>query len=174
MPTKLDIQQLPNSIVPDGVLTGLAVSISALNLAVAIGTWRIAGIVYSITSPVAISVAASDPIDNRIDLVYANTSNQVLLLAGTAAPNPVKPSPPSNCIEIGFALVTPTGTSAGSSAVADYVTNAVFSDVIGEISDLVTDDKSSVVNAVNEISEDLAGLQQDNVILKIFKKSNYS
>jgi len=138
------------------------------------GSWRIIGVVYQTTTVTNITLATADPLNNRIDLIYANTSDAILVLEGSPSANPVKPSLPSNCVEVGFALVSPTGSTTGSAPSADYVTLAAFNNIIGDKTTLVTDDKNNLVEAINEVSEGLSSLNQDNVILKIFKKSNYS
>jgi hypothetical protein len=158
----------------DGILTGLALTVTGTILSVAVGTWRISGVVYQITVNTNITLATADPVNNRIDLIYANTSNTILVLEGSASANPVKPSLPSNCVEVGFALVSPNGSTTGSVPNADYVTSATFNSIVGDKTTLVTDDKNNLVEAINEVSENLSSLNQDNVILKIFKKSNYS
>ena len=158
----------------DGILTGLALNVTGSALSVAIGSWRIGGTVYQTTSPTNITLATADAVDNRIDLIYANTGNTILVLDGSPSSNPVKPSLPSNCVEVGFALVSPTGSTTGNAPSADYVTSATFNSIIGDKTTLVTDDKNNLVEAINEVSENLSSLNQDNVILKIFKKSNYS
>jgi len=158
----------------DGILTGLALTITGSILSVAVGTWRIDGMVYQTTTNTSITLTTADPVNNRIDLIYANTSNAILVLEGSASANPVKPSLPPTCVEVGFALVSPTGSTTGSAPNADYITSATFNSVIGDTTTLVTDDKNNLVEAINEVSENLSSLNQDNVILKIFKKSNYS
>jgi hypothetical protein len=47
-------------------------------------------------------------------------------------------------------------------------------DTVGDKTTLITDDKNNLVEAINEVAENVASLSQDNVILKIFKKTNYS
>jgi hypothetical protein len=162
------------AIAPDGITTGLSVSVSGLSVSVTAGQWRIAGTVYQTTSTTSLTLSTADPTDNRIDLIYADNTNTVSALTGTASANPVKPSLPSNSIEVGFALVTPSGSSVTSAPGADYVTQAIFTDTIGDKTTLTTDDKNNLVEAINEVAGDVANLNQDNVILKIFKKSNYS
>ena len=158
----------------DGILTGLALTVTSSILSVTAGSWRIIGVVYQTTTVTNITLATADPLNNRIDLIYANTSDAILVLEGSPSANPVKPSLPSNCVEVGFALVSPTGSTTGSAPSADYVTLAAFNNIIGDKTTLVTDDKNNLVEAINEVSEGLSSLNQDNVILKIFKKSNYS
>lgn len=158
----------------DGILSGLALTITGTALNVAAGSWRISGNVYQTSTITNITLATADPANNRIDLIYANASNTILVLEGTPSANPVKPSLPSNCVEVGFALVSPSGSTTGSAPNADYVTSATFNSIIGDKTTLVTDNKNNLVGAINEVSESLSSLNQDNVILKIFKKSNYS
>ncbi|MGZ3945622.1 MAG: hypothetical protein ACXVJB_11825 [Mucilaginibacter sp.] len=159
---------------PDGIITGLALSISGLSVSVTAGQWRIAGTVYHTTSTTSLTLSAADPTDDRIDLIYADNTNTIAAVTGTASANPVKPSLPTNSIEVGFALVTPSGSSTTGAPGADYVTEADFVDTVGDKTTLLTDDKNNLVEAINEVAENVASLSQDNVILKIFKKTNYS
>ncbi|MGZ3891672.1 MAG: hypothetical protein ACXVI9_14295, partial [Mucilaginibacter sp.] len=159
---------------PDGIITGLALSISGLSVSVTAGQWRIAGTVYHTTSTTSLTLSAADPTDDRIDLIYADNTNTIAAVTGTASANPVKPSLPANSIEVGFALVTPSGSSTTGAPGADYVTEADFVDTVGDKTTLLTDDKNNLVEAINEVAENVASLSQDNVILKIFKKTNYS
>jgi len=159
---------------PDGIITGLTLSISGLSVSVTAGQWRIAGTVYHTTSTTNLTLSAADPTDDRIDLIYADNTNTIAAVTGTASSNPVKPSLPANSIEVGFALVTPSGTSTTGAPGADYVTKADFVDTIGDKTTLTTNDKNNLVEAINEVAENVASLNKDNVILKIFKKTNYS
>ena len=159
---------------PDGIVTGLSLSITGLSVSVAPGSWRIAGTINTKSAITTLTLATADTVNNRIDLVYADNTGNITKVTGTASANPVKPSLPANTVEVGFALVTPSGSSTTGAPTADYVTNADFIDTIGTKTDLLTDDKNTLVDAINEVAEDLASLSQDNIILKIFKKSNYS
>ena len=159
---------------PDGIITGLSLSVTGLAVNVAQGTWRIANMVYHTSTAKALTLAAADPFDNRIDLICADNTNTVSAVTGTASANPVKPSLPANAIEIGFALVTPAGSSATGAPVADYVTRTDFNNVTGDKTTLLTANKNNLTSAINEVAEDVAALSQDNIILKIFKKTNYS
>jgi hypothetical protein len=159
---------------PDGIITGLVLTISGLAASVTAGQWRIAGTVYHTTSTSSLTLGTADPTNNRIDLIYADNTNTVSVVTGTASPNPVKPTLPAHSIEIGFALVTPSGSSVTGAPGADYVTESDFVDTVGDKTTLITDDKNNLVEAINEVAENVASLSQDNVILKIFKKTNYS
>lgn len=162
------------AVAPDGIITGLTLSISGLNVSVAAGQWRITNTVHQITSATNITLAVADPVNNRIDLIYADDTDAIAAISGTASSNPVKPSLPSNSIEVGFALVTPSGTSTTAAPGADYVTQANFADTVGDKTTLSTVDKNNLVEAINEVAGNVASINQDNVILKIFKKTNYS
>jgi hypothetical protein len=136
----------------NGILTGLALTVTSSVLSIAAGTWRISGIVYQTTTATNITLAAADSVNNRIDLIYANTSDAILVLEGSPSANPVKPSLPPSCVEVGFALVSPAGTTTGSAPSADYVTSATFNSVIGDKTTLVTDNKNNLVEAINAIA----------------------
>lgn len=158
----------------NGILSGLAVSIVGQDLTVAAGSWRINGSTYSTDSPTSITLADPDETFNRIDLIYADASNELLVLEGEVATSPTKPTVPDNCVEVGFALVTPSGSTAGGAPPAQYVTQASFDTVIGDTAALITNANNTLVEAINEVKTEAAGLNQDSIILKIFKKSNYS
>jgi hypothetical protein len=159
---------------PNGIITGLALSISGLIVSTTAGQWRIGGAIYHTASTTNLTLATADPVNDRIDLVYADNTDTIAVVSGTASANPVKPSLPSNSIEVGFALITPSGVSTTGAPGADYVTQADFVDTVGDKTTLATTDKNNLVEAINEVAENVAGLSQDNVILKIFKKTNYS
>src|SRR3569833_1102649 len=159
---------------PNGIITGLALSISGLSVSVTAGQWRITGTIYHTTSTPSLTLSTADSVDNRIDLIYADNTSTIAVVTGTASPNPIKPSLPSDSIEVDFALVTPSCTSTTSAPGEDYVTQSSFVDTIGDKTTQVTDDKNNLVEALNEVAENVASLSQDNVVLKIFKKTNYS
>lgn len=159
---------------PGGIITGLSLSITGLSVTVSSGSWRIANTTYNKATSTNLTLATADSINNRIDLVYADNTNTIAVVTGAASANPVKPSLPSNTIEVGFALVTPSGSTTTGAPTADYITRADFDSIIGDKSTLVTNEKNNIIDAVNEVAEDLASLSQDNIILKIFKKTNYS
>lgn len=167
------VEMTGGSQAPDGIITGLLLSVSEENVTVTTGTWRIANNVYQTTTNTHLVLDEADEVNNRIDLLYADTANTVLLLPGTAGANPVKPSLPANCIEIGFALVTPSGNETTPAPGADYVTKAQFVDTLGDKTQLSTGAKNNIVDAINEVNTSIGSINQENVILKIFKKSNY-
>jgi hypothetical protein len=158
---------------PNGIISGLALSVSGANVAVAAGSWRINDNVYQTLARIDLTLAVPNSINNRIDLIYADTANAIALISGTASANPVKPSLPADCVEVGFALVTPSGSEATPAPGADYVTQAQFIDTIGSKSRLATSAKNNLVDAINEVNTSIGSINQENVILKIFKKSNY-
>jgi hypothetical protein len=158
---------------PNGIISGLELSVSGGNVTVAAGSWRINNNVYQILTSTNLVLAAADGINNRIDLIYADIINTIALLTGTKSANPVKPSLPVDCIEVGFALVTPSGSETTPAPGADYVTQSQFIDTIGSKAQLSTSAKNNLVDAINEVSTSIGSINQENVILKIFKKSNY-
>ncbi|MBD1383980.1 collagen-like protein [Mucilaginibacter rigui] len=158
---------------PNGIISGLELSVSGGNVTVAAGSWRINNNVYQILTSTNLVLAAADGINNRIDLIYADVINTIALLTGTTSANPVKPSLPFDCIEVGFALVTPSGSETTPAPGAEYLTRSQFIDTIGDKSQLSTAAKNNLVDAINEVSTSIGSINQESVILKIFKKSNY-
>ncbi|MEB0280616.1 MULTISPECIES: hypothetical protein [unclassified Mucilaginibacter] len=158
---------------PDGIVSGLLLSVTEENINAAPGSWRIADKIYQTLSATDLAITVANETNNRIDLIYATTINTVVLLTGVAATNPVKPSLPTNCVEIGFVLVTPSGNEVTVAPGATYVTTSQFIDVVGDKSQLSTDATNSLVEAINEVSTKIGTVNQESVILKIFKKSNY-
>jgi hypothetical protein len=158
---------------PDGIISGLGLSVVGDNVTVATGSWRIDDNVYQTLADTHLVLATADEINNRIDLIYANAIDTITLITGTAAANPVKPSLPTHCVEVGFALVTPSGNETTPAPGADYLTKSQFIDVVGDKSELATAAKNNLVDAINEVSTSIGSINQENVILKIFKKSNY-
>ncbi|MFD0765202.1 collagen-like protein [Mucilaginibacter lutimaris] len=158
---------------PDGIISGLGLSVSAGEVVVAAGSWRIDDNTYQTLTDTHLLLEAADSVNNRIDLIYANATNNIALIAGSAASNPVKPSLPVNCVEVGFALVTPSGSQATPAPGANYVTQSQFTDEIGSKAQLSTGAKNNLVEAINEVNTSIGSINQENVILKIFKKSNY-
>jgi hypothetical protein len=158
---------------PDGIILGLDLSVSGENVIVASGSWRINDSIYQILINTNLVLAIADEVNNRIDLIYADATNTIALISGVAAANPVKPSLPAHCIEVGFALVTPSGNETTPAPGADYLTKSQFIDVVGDKSQLSTSAKNNLVDAINEVNTSIGSINQENVILKIFKKSNY-
>lgn len=141
---------------PDGIVSGLGMAISGLNVTIAPGTWRISNTEYSTTGSTALTLAASDPTNNRIDLIYADNTGAVLVSEGTASANPVEPDLPDSSIEVGFALVTPTGTSVDPAPPTNYVTKSTFNSTVGKKANLTTNTKNNLVAAINELNTDLS------------------
>lgn len=160
---------------PDGVIDGLSLSISGVTVTIGPGQWRVNGTVYQTTSNTILPpLQAPDPTYNRIDVIYI-VVNSFLVQQGTPSPNPIKPAIPTDNIEIGFAIINPAGTnSVGNAPTANYVTTAQLLNITGDKTTLVTNNKNTLVEAINEMAENILSINQDNVILKIFKKSNYS
>jgi len=158
---------------PDGIIAGLGLSVSGRNVTVVAGSWRINDSIYQTIVNTNLVLATADEINNRIDLIYADATNTIALITGVATANPVKPSLPADCVEAGFALITPSGNETTPAPGADYLTRAQFIDVVGDKSQLSTAAKNNLVDAINEVSTNIGSINQENVILKIFKKSNY-
>jgi hypothetical protein len=169
----VDAPEGGNIYAPDGIISGLNLSVSDEEVTITSGSWRIDDNIYQTIADTHLILVTADGINNRIDLIYADTTNTIALITGIAAANPVKPSLPTYCIEVGFALVTPSGSETTPAPGADYLTRSQFIDVVGDKSQLSTGAKNNLVEAINEVNTSIGSINQENVILKIFKKSNY-
>jgi len=77
---------------------GQVVSVSA-------GQWSINNSLYSKATQTQLNLTQADANFNRIDLVYANTEGNVLLLDGVASSTPNEPGTPANSIIVAYVYV---------------------------------------------------------------------
>jgi len=77
---------------------GQVVSVSA-------GQWSINNSLYSKATQTQLNLTPADANFNRIDLVYANTAGNVLLLDGVASSTPNEPTIPANSIQVSYVYV---------------------------------------------------------------------
>lgn len=119
-----------------GVLgAGLAVSAaSGMNVSVQGGSFLVSapaatngGYVASLTSQATLSIATSDPVNPRIDLVCATVTDngnsssygEVQVVTGTPASSPSAPSTPAASIRLAYVTVPALATSIVSGDIAD-------------------------------------------------------
>lgn len=107
---------------PDGPLTNLRTSISAMIVTVTAGSWAISNVIYQKATQTQFTLSASDLNFTRYDLIYANSSNQVLILTGIAASTPVVPTLPANSVQVDVAVIP-----SSSSGVAAYLQSGAVS-----------------------------------------------
>ncbi len=102
--------------VPDYVTSGLLLSLQAVPTANIVdytaGTYQIDAQTYTIAAPGTLAVNAGHPTLDRIDIIYLTTSNTIVYLAGTAATEPVPPTPPAGVLVIAEVGVTAAATAA--------------------------------------------------------------
>lgn len=102
----------------NGLISGGAIYYTGTgyNYTVTAAQYSIGGVVYS-SPQTNITLAAADPTNPRIDVVYVNNAGAVGVLTGTPAANPSEPSvDPTTQIALGFITVaaastSPTGTT---------------------------------------------------------------
>ncbi|HEK20012.1 hypothetical protein [Mucilaginibacter sp.] len=156
----------------DGLVSGGITSVSGNILATQPAVWRINGSTYHTAEVQSFTLAAANAVNSRYDVIYGDLDG-LHLLTGNASANPVKPALPANTVEIAFAFVQPGSISSGSALPANYATKQDVENITGNKGQLNTDAKNNIVEAVNEVNTKIGGINQENVILKIFKKSNY-
>lgn len=107
---------------PDGVISGLGLSIAGSNVLVASGMWRISGNTYTTSGTTTLPIDAQDPTLSRYDVVYGNASNTLNIISGTLSASPVYPSIPGGTILVGAVLITPTSVTTVQPVITNYVT----------------------------------------------------
>jgi len=90
---------------------GQVVSVSA-------GKWAIDGDLYSKATQTQLDLTPADLNFNRIDLVYANTAGNVLLLDGVATSIPNEPVTPADAVQVAYVYV-PSQSSGELPYIAD-------------------------------------------------------
>ena len=103
--------QLPYS--QDQINVGLVTSITGVgpySTNTTSGSYQISGVIYSIGAPTNFPIPAA-PIapDNRIDLIYGDTSSTLFYVAGTPLPSPTPPAVPANSVAIAYIFVGNAG-----------------------------------------------------------------
>jgi hypothetical protein len=142
-----DVLRLQDIHLNDQILSGLTLSLSSGNVIVQAGTWRISNVSYAKGSSTTLALDVQDATLSRFDVIYADTSNGIHLISGTLSLSPDVPAIPSNSIEVGTILITPTSVTAGQTPpITDYVnTTTNQSSIHGQKQFL---DKLSVQNDV--------------------------
>jgi hypothetical protein len=110
-----DLQTQIDNIAPTNQLLSGFVSYSgvAFDYNVSALIYRIQGEIYT-SAPTTVSLVASDPTNDRIDVIYADINGLVGVIQGTPAPSPVKPTVSSlTQIEVTFIKVNAGSTNPG-------------------------------------------------------------
>jgi len=99
----------------DHVTSGLVTSLSDLpnprSFVYTSGTYQIGVNQYTITPGSNFQINAGDVTNPRVDIVYLTTTNTLVYLAGTAAANPVAPTPPANTLILAYIGVNANATT---------------------------------------------------------------
>jgi hypothetical protein len=120
-PDAVDFDIILAGIAGQGVLSGCAVTAQGtpnMTVAVASGSITYSGntVAVAAASP---TVTAAHATYGRLDLVYANTSGQALVQAGTASNVPVLPSIPANSVALAAIYVPANDTAINSNQIID-------------------------------------------------------
>jgi hypothetical protein len=121
---KADVSSAPSG---SYLISGGGVAfVSDLDLIVSPAVYVINGVQYtSVLTPLTLS--ASDPTDDRIDVIALTTSGTAVVVAGTAGVNPEKPEvDPATQLELTFALVTAAATELDISVTNVYSENTEY------------------------------------------------
>ncbi len=159
--------------IADGLVLGGEATVAGQTVTIHPATWRINGANYSTVTAQDFLLADADPINGRYDVIYGDALASLHIEQGTTSANPVKPSIPDSTIEIAVAYVEPGTISTIGVELANYATKQDVLNLTGEKADLQTNAKGNLVEAVNEVRRKINELNQDNLMIKAFKYSNY-
>lgn len=98
--------------IEDGILSGLRTFINGNIVTVEKGSWSIANATYNKTVQTQFTVPIANANYLRYDLIYADTNNAILYLAGTASVSPAYPATPANCIMVDYVVVPSVANGA--------------------------------------------------------------
>lgn len=158
---------------PDGLISGGAATVSGQTVTIQPVTWRISGVDLSTVSATDFLLADADPVNGRYDVIYGDNSGDLNIIEGYTSANPVKPTIPNDTIEIAVAYVEPGTISTIGVELANYATKQDVLNVTGDKASLQTDGKDNLVEAINEVRRKIFEINQDNLMIKAFKYSNY-
>lgn len=150
---------------PDGPLTNLRTSIAAMVVTVTSGSWAISNVIYQKATQTQFTLSAADLNFTRYDLIYADTSNQVLILEGTAASTPVVPTLPANCVQVDVAVIP-----SSSSGVAAYLQSGAANSAVITIAD-TTDASGTFDCSATGTARLIAVYEGDTLVRPEFDKS---
>jgi hypothetical protein len=89
------------------------------------GSWAIGNTIYSKSTQTQFNLATADANYNRIDAVYANTANALILYSGVANGNPAPPDKPNDTILVTYIYV-PSLASGNPPYIADSNTPVII------------------------------------------------
>lgn len=107
---------------PDGVLSGLTLSISGSNVIVQPGTWQINRVIYSIATITTLPLDTFDLTLSRYDTVYADENGNILITSGALSLTPTPPAIPDNTIRVGDILIDTSSYTLQDPPITNYVT----------------------------------------------------
>ena len=142
----------------NGVLTGLTVTEKGagadMSVDVATGRWRVGGKGYATVAVTNVVVGAAHASLNRFDLIVANSSGAVTIIAGTAATVPQYPALTAATIPLAIVSV-PTGTASIVNAnISDASVSIAKSASVEEFGGTGADGDLAVTSGTTNISLD--------------------
>lgn len=156
---------------PDELVIGGVTTVDGNDVTVAAATWRISGLIYLTEIPTPFNdIANSSEGNQRYVAFYGDTADDIIKVEGVEANIAVLPVLPDNTALISCVLVGDAGIGEPILDTSGFALKADLGDKAG----LITDDRLTVVGAVNEVKGTLNSIESDQITLKIFKISNYA
>ena len=123
----------------DGAISGLATTQRAaganMSVDVALGVWYINNVRNSTSGVTNVVIAASDPTNDRYDIILGTNANTIVAVAGVAGANPFPPAIPANRTLIAIVRVPAAAVSIVNANIRDARINLglVAPDQINEL-----------------------------------------
>jgi hypothetical protein len=155
---------------PDELVSGGDATVVADDITIAPASWRVSGAIYEkAISSTFNNISNSALGKQRVVAFFGNTSNAIIKVEGSEGNIAEFPNKPSSAALIKYFIVGDAGIGGEQSDLTGYALKAD----LGIKEDLLTQSKTTIVAAVNEVEQSVNSLESDQTTLKIFKVSNY-
>lgn len=118
-------------LLPNGIISGLDLSLSGSNVLVQPGTWMIDSMIYATVGVISVPIDAQDATYSRYDVLYADADGNVNKVSGALSLTPLEPAIPNDTVKLGAALITPTTVTLTEPPLTGYVDTTTNQDVHG-------------------------------------------
>lgn len=119
--------------ISDGIDSGLVTTISGSNAITTEGKWLIAGSLYHKNTTTITALEAQDATRYREDVLYATTSNTILLQSGDLDTVYTAPVPPTGTLPIAYIFIPPTGTGVTTGPPAGGYVDRITAQTVGGV-----------------------------------------
>lgn len=108
-------------LLPDGIISGLEVTVVDANLIVSPGVWKVDGVVFTTIANTTLPYDPQDPDLSRFDVVTANGDGTIGLISGDLSNPPIEPNVPAGSLKVASVFITPTQIIVNPPPTGTYV-----------------------------------------------------